>query len=50
VTQEITGGVNDMAARTDQINEAVSRVNQISSQNKEYIDNLEFEVSKFKID
>jgi methyl-accepting chemotaxis protein len=50
VTQEITRGVNDMAAETDQINAAVDRVNQISSQNKEYINTLGLEVSKFKVE
>jgi methyl-accepting chemotaxis protein len=50
VTNEITGGVNNMAAKTDQINEAVTRVNEISGQNKEYINNLEVEVAKFKVE
>jgi methyl-accepting chemotaxis protein len=50
VTQEITQGMNDMAAETGQINAAVARVNQISSQNKEYINTLAVEVSKFKVE
>jgi methyl-accepting chemotaxis protein len=50
VTQEITRGMNNMAAETEQINTAVARVNQISSQNKEYINTLAVEVSKFKIE
>jgi methyl-accepting chemotaxis protein len=50
VTQEITREVNDMAAGTDQVNAAVVRVNQISSQNKEYINTLALEVSKFKVE
>ncbi|MDR1636258.1 MAG: methyl-accepting chemotaxis protein [Treponema sp.] len=50
VTQEITREVNDMAAAADQINAAVVRVNQISSQNKEYINILAREVSRFKVE
>jgi methyl-accepting chemotaxis protein len=50
VTQDITRGMNDMAAETEQINAAVARVNQISSQNKEYINILAVEVSKFKVE
>jgi methyl-accepting chemotaxis protein len=50
VTQDISRGVNDMAAETEQINAAVLRINEISSQNKEYINTLAVEVSKFKIE
>jgi methyl-accepting chemotaxis protein len=50
VTQEITGKVHDMAAEAEQIDAAVVRINQISSQNKEYINNLAVEVSKFKVE
>ena len=49
VTQEISRGVNDMTAETGQINTAVFRVNEISSQNKEHINTLAVEISKFKI-
>jgi methyl-accepting chemotaxis protein len=49
-TQEISGGMNEMAAGADQINVAVSRVNEISGQNKENIDILVREVSKFKVE
>ncbi|MDR1986513.1 MAG: methyl-accepting chemotaxis protein [Treponema sp.] len=49
-TQEITNGMNEMAARADQINVAVNRVNEISGQNKENIDVLVREVSKFKVE
>ncbi|MDR1252532.1 MAG: methyl-accepting chemotaxis protein [Treponema sp.] len=49
-TQEISGGINEMAAGADQINVAVSRVNEISGQNKENIDILVKEVSKFKVE
>jgi methyl-accepting chemotaxis protein len=48
-TGEITGGMSEMAASADQINAAVSEVNNISGQNKEIIDNLVVAVSKFKV-
>jgi methyl-accepting chemotaxis protein len=50
VTQEITNGMNEMATGADQINVAVTRVNTISSQNKENIDVLVRGVSKFKVE
>ena len=48
-TQEITGGMNEMASGADQINTAVHHVNEISSKNREGIDTLVREVSKFKV-
>jgi methyl-accepting chemotaxis protein len=50
VTQEITNGMNEMATGADQINAAVTRVNTISGQNKESIDVLVKEVSRFKVE
>jgi methyl-accepting chemotaxis protein len=50
VTQEITGSMNEMASGADQINVAVNRVNDISSQNRENIDMLVREVSLFKVE
>jgi methyl-accepting chemotaxis protein len=49
-TQEISSGMNEMAAGADEINAAVDRVNTISGQNKESINVLVQEVSKFKIE
>ncbi|MDR1351777.1 MAG: methyl-accepting chemotaxis protein [Treponema sp.] len=49
-TQEITNGMNEMATGADQINVAVNRVNEISGQNKENIDILVKEVSRFKVE
>jgi methyl-accepting chemotaxis protein len=49
-TQEISSGMNEMAAGADQINVAVDRVNTISGKNKESIDVLVREVTKFKIE
>jgi methyl-accepting chemotaxis protein len=50
VTQEITNGMNEMATGADQINVAVNRVNEISGQNKDNIDVLVKEVSRFKVE
>jgi methyl-accepting chemotaxis protein len=49
-TGEITNGMNEMATGADQINGAVNRVNEISGQNKENIDVLVQEMSKFKVE
>jgi methyl-accepting chemotaxis protein len=49
-TQEITNGMNEMATGAEEINVAVERVNIISGQNKENIDVLVREVSKFKVE
>jgi methyl-accepting chemotaxis protein len=50
VTQEITGGMNEMASGADQINTAVHNVNEMTNKNREAIDNLIQEVSRFKVD
>ncbi|MCL2802115.1 MAG: methyl-accepting chemotaxis protein [Treponema sp.] len=50
VTQEITSGMNEMASGADQINVAVHHVNEISVKNREGIDTLMKEVSRFKVD
>jgi len=49
VTQEITGGMNEMASGADQVNIAVNHVNEISGKNREAIDSLIKEVSRFKV-
>jgi methyl-accepting chemotaxis protein len=49
-TGEITGGMNEMAAGAEQINVAVNRVNEISGSNKESIDALVGEISRFKVE
>jgi len=48
VTQEITGGMNEMGSEADQINAAVTRVNDLSEMNHKKIGVLLREVSKFK--
>ncbi|MDR2702138.1 MAG: methyl-accepting chemotaxis protein [Spirochaetaceae bacterium] len=50
VTQEITGGMNEMASGAAQVNIAVNRVNEISGKNREGIDTLMREVSRFKVE
>jgi methyl-accepting chemotaxis protein len=42
--------MNEMASGADQINDAVTQVNTISGKNKESIDVLVREVSKFKVE
>ena len=50
VTQEITCGMNEMATGAQQINAAVTQVNEITIQNREGIDTLFREVSRFKVE
>jgi methyl-accepting chemotaxis protein len=50
ITQEITGGMNEMAEGTQQINIAVNQVNEISKQNRQTIDLLVHEISRFKVE
>ncbi|MCL2804534.1 MAG: methyl-accepting chemotaxis protein [Treponema sp.] len=50
VTQEITSGMNEMASGAEQINVAVHHVNEISIKNREGINTLTKEVSRFKVD
>ena len=50
VTQEITGGMNEMASGAEQINVAVTQVNDITIKNREGINTLLKEVSRFKIE
>jgi methyl-accepting chemotaxis protein len=49
-TREITVGMNEMAAGTEHINVAVGRVHEISGKNRENIDHLIQEVSRFKVE
>jgi methyl-accepting chemotaxis protein len=49
-TQEITSGMNEMAAGANQIDAAVNRVSTITGDNKENINILVQEVSRFKVE
>ncbi|GBU26897.1 methyl-accepting chemotaxis protein [Treponema sp. R8-4-B8] len=50
VTQEITGGMNKMSTGAEQVNIAVTHVNEISVKNREAIAALLKEVSLFKVE
>jgi methyl-accepting chemotaxis protein len=50
VTQEISNGMNEMAAGAEEISAAVGRVNEISLLNREYINTLVEAVTKFKVE
>ncbi|MDR0447833.1 MAG: methyl-accepting chemotaxis protein [Treponema sp.] len=50
VTQEITGGMSEMASGAEQVNIAINQVNELTGKNRENIDILVKEVSKFKIE
>jgi methyl-accepting chemotaxis protein len=50
LTGEITGGMSEMAAGTDQINIAINEINDLSGKNREDINELVKEVSKFKVE
>ena len=49
ITQEITMGMNEMASGAEQINVAINHVNDISGKNREGINTLIKEVSRFKV-
>ena len=49
LTKIITESMNEMAAGTGQINNAVQEVNEITQKNKRSIENLAVEVGKFKV-
>jgi methyl-accepting chemotaxis protein len=49
-TQEITSGMNEMASGAEQMNIAIHHVNEISGKNREGINVLMKEVSRFKVD
>lgn len=50
ITQEITNGMGEMATGAEQITVAVNKVNELSNENKESINDLMKEVEKFKVD
>ena len=49
ITREITGGMNEMASGADQINVAVSKVNDLTATNHERVTILMKEVERFKV-
>jgi methyl-accepting chemotaxis protein len=50
VTHEITGSMNEMASGAEEVNIAVTHVNEISAKNREGIEILLREVSRFKVE
>jgi methyl-accepting chemotaxis protein len=50
VTQKLESGMSEMASGAEQMNVATNRVNTISDDNKQHIDNLVSEVSKFIVE
>jgi len=50
VTQEISSGMGEMATGADQINIAVTQVNEISTKNRDAIAKLIKEVNRFKVE
>jgi len=50
ISEEITNGMNEMASGADQMNIAVNHVNEISAKNREGIETLLKEVSRFKVE
>jgi methyl-accepting chemotaxis protein len=49
ISQEIANRIHEMAAEAEQVNTAVSQIREISGQNKENINVLIREMSKFKV-
>jgi len=49
MTQEITGGMNEMASGAEEINVAINHVKDICNKNRENIELLVQEVSRFKV-
>lgn len=49
ITQEISGGMTEMATGADQITEAVATVNELTEDTKNSIASLTTEVHKFKV-
>jgi methyl-accepting chemotaxis protein len=49
ITAEITDGMHEMAAGAEDMNKTVLRVNEISGKNKQSIETLSLEITKFKV-
>ena len=49
ITEEINGGMNEMASGADQITDAVNTVNMLTLDTKHSIEALSQEVGKFKV-
>jgi methyl-accepting chemotaxis protein len=49
MTSELNGGINDIAESVEHISDAVTRANEISVENRQSIDDLATEMSRFRI-
>ncbi|MHB9293627.1 putative methyl-accepting chemotaxis protein [Hollandina sp. SP2] len=50
VTSEVSNAINEMSSGAEQVNQAVNRVSNLSVDNKQHIDTLVDEISKFKVE
>jgi methyl-accepting chemotaxis protein len=50
VTSEVSDAINEMSGGTEEVNRAVNRVSDLSVDNKQHINTLVNEISKFKVD
>jgi methyl-accepting chemotaxis protein len=50
VTSEVTNAINEMSSGAEQVNLAVNRVSNLSVDNKQHIDTLVHEISKFRVE
>ncbi|MDR2398374.1 MAG: methyl-accepting chemotaxis protein [Spirochaetaceae bacterium] len=50
VTGEVANAINEMSSGAEQVNEAVNRVSTLSVDNKQHIDTLVQEISRFKVE
>jgi methyl-accepting chemotaxis protein len=50
ITSEVTNAINEMSSGAEQVNQAVNRVSNLSVDNKQYIDTLVNEISKFRVE
>ncbi|MDR2501063.1 MAG: methyl-accepting chemotaxis protein [Treponema sp.] len=50
LTDEVSKGVQEMSNGADQVNVAVDRVSSLSNENKQHIDTLVREISRFKVE
>ncbi|MDR1985346.1 MAG: methyl-accepting chemotaxis protein, partial [Treponema sp.] len=50
VTSEVSNAINEMSSGAEQVNQAVNRVSNLSVDNKQHIDTLVQEISKFRVE
>ncbi|MDR0629389.1 MAG: methyl-accepting chemotaxis protein [Treponema sp.] len=50
VTSEVSNAINEMSSGAEQVNQSVNRVSNLSVDNKQHIDTLVNEISKFRVE